>query len=597
MVAHSIRLFVSLLFTVSLFVYMGCTGVTRVPAVEPEARIVPRVLTYEEQRRFDGLFLEAVCQKQKGNFDAEYELLSAALSVNPNAPEALFELAQLKLSFGRMADTLHRVEGDSLLRRAIALAPDNMTCKEVLANHLARQGKYGEAIRLYEEMTAASPSVSMLSVLVALQEESGDYEGAVETITRLEAMDGKSEQYSIEKFKLYNELGDNERAYAAVEELCAEYPNDLSYRVLLGDLYQQNGYHEMALAVYRDVLAVEPSNSYAQISLLAYYKTAGEDSLYQALVEEVVLNPHTQSEAKIEAMRGYVTGAVQAKKDSTEVLSLFRRVLAEPQENRGIGELCAYYMTGIGMPMSSLEPVMVRILEVEPDYSRARLQLLDILLRKGDMEAVAKLCRDGSLYDPMQVVFYYYEGLALIRLGRNRDAMKAFLGGVGRISEETDTQMASELYASLGDLYHEMGQTDSCYAAYDKSLSYKPDNMMCLNNYAYFLSLDGHRLEDAEDMSRRTVDAEPANAVYLDTYAWILYQREQYTQARIFIDQALEHLEETVDNASVFDHAGVIYYRCGEAAEAVTYWTKALNLTDDEQERAAVERKVRTRKP
>ncbi len=554
------------------------------------------VLPYEEQRRFDALFLEAVRQKERENYDAEYELLATALSLNPDAPEALYELAQLKLSFGGVADTLHRAEGDSLLHRAVELDPSNTDFKEMLANQLARQGKYPEAVALYQEMAAKNPNTTLLSILAGLQEEAGDYRGAIRSITDLENMEGKNERYSLEKFKLYNELGDNEHAYAAIEALCAEYPLDLSYRVLLGDLYQQNGYPDMALAIYRDVLTLEPDNSYAQISLLAHYKATGQDSLYQTLVKEVVLNPNTQNEAKVEAIRGYVADAINIKKDSTEVLSLFRQALRQPQENRGLAELCAYYMAGIGLPAARLEPVMEKILEVEPDYGRARLQLLDILLRKNDMNGVAKVCPAGCQYEPTQVVYYYYGGLALGQLGRDKEALDVLEKGTEHVTEESDALLVSNLYATLGDFYHEAGYHEKAYKAYEEALTHKQDNLPCLNNYAYFLSLEGIRLDDAASMSRRTVDAEPENPTFLDTYAWILYKQKQYTQARIFIEQALAHTPEEEENAGIFDHAGDIYYRCRQRVAAVKMWVKALSLTRDKALRTIIKRKVRTRR-
>ena len=42
-------------------------------------------------------------------------------------------------------------------------------------------------------------------------------------------------------------------------------------------------------------------------------------------------------------------------------------------------------------------------------------------------------------------------------------------------------------------------------------------------------------------MSYRTVSAEPDNASYLDTYAWILFEKGRYTEARIYIDQPLRY--------------------------------------------------------
>ena len=79
--------------------------------------------------------------------------------------------------------------------------------------------------------------------------------------------------------------------------------------------------------------------------------------------------------------------------------------------------------------------------------------------------------------------------------------------------------------------------------------------MGCLNNYAYYLSERGERLTKAEEMSFKTIKAEPKNSTYLDTYAWILYMEERYAEAQIYIEQAIQNMDETQDNSVILEHA------------------------------------------
>lgn len=549
-------------------------------------------LTYAQQRRFNEFFLEAIRQKEAEHIDAESELLEAALRINPNAPEALYEMGVLKLSYTSYSDTLGRALGDSLLRKAVKTDPQNVYFKETLATYLANNADYREAIDLYEELADAKEDGETLTTLIWLYKTSGDYAGAIRTIDRLERIEGKSEQLSLEKFQTYLAMKDDEHAYRAIEDLCAEYPYDLRYRVLMGDLYDQNGYHEQALLIYKDVLTAEPDNSYAQISLLAYYKAAQADSLYLDLLHRVVLNPRTQSGARIEALRGYMEDNLRHGADSTQVLRLFNQALAQPQEDRSIAELKAYYVSEKQMPVDSLLDCMRTILRIEPDYTKARLQELLIMLQRDSMQQVAHICREGELYDPSEITFYYYEGTALYRMGRDNEAIRQLQRGTERIDESTDKTTASDLYALLGDVLHERKLHEEAYAAYDRALEYNEDNTFCLNNYAYFLSLDGIRLDQAERMSRKTIEAEPDEATYLDTYAWILYLKKDYAQAFEYIREALNLAEESAENASLFHHAGDIAYRLGNRAQALSYWKKALQLTTDRTARRIIQRKV-----
>lgn len=554
-------------------------------------------VNYAAGRRFDALFLEAIRQKEAEHIDAEYELLDAALKIRPDAPEALYEMGVLKLSYSMYSDTLSRAQGDTLLRRAVELEPGNCYFKETLATYLANSAKFAEAINLYEEIAENKENEETLSTLIWLYKTSGDYAGAIRTIERLEKLDGRSEPLSMEKFQTYLAMKDDEHAYQAIEDLCAEYPYDLRYRVLLGDLYDQHGYHEQALDIYRDVLTAEPDNSYAQISLLAYYKAAGADSLYLDLLNRVVLNPRTQSGARLEAMRGFAVDNVRNGGDAAPVLALFRKALAEPQENRDMAEMLADYMVEKRMPDDSLLTAMHTILSIEPDYTKARLQILRIMLQRNNMDQVAATCREGELYDPAELTFYYYEGTALYRMGRDHEAIRQLQHGVERIDESTDRELASDVYALMGDVMHGVGLKEDAYAAYDHALTYNANNLLCLNNFAYFLSIDRRQLDKAERMSRRTVEAEGDNAVYLDTYAWILYLKKQYAQADIYIKEALRYTEEVAENASIFEHAGDIAYSSGNRHAAFGYWRKALSLTTDRTAKRRVQRKLyRTRR-
>ena len=110
-----------------------------------------------------------------------------------------------------------------------------------------------------------------------------------------------------------------------------------------------------------------------------------------------------------------------------------------------------------------------------------------------------------------------------------------------QINEKSDKGIASDFYAILGDLYHSKEMHAEAYAAYDSSLVYNPNNIGTLNNYAYYLSVERTNLDKAEEMSYKTVKAEPENATYLDTYAWILFEKKRYTEARIYIEQAMKN--------------------------------------------------------
>lgn len=92
----------------------------------------------------------------------------------------------------------------------------------------------------------------------------------------------------------------------------------------------------------------------------------------------------------------------------------------------------------------------------------------------------------------------------------------------------------------LGDIYHQIGNDDKAFQAYDSCLVYTQSDATVLNNYAYYLSLKKKNLNKAEEMSRRSNELEPDNSTYLDTYAWVLYQLKRYDEAKDIMDKAVE---------------------------------------------------------
>ena len=97
-----------------------------------------------------------------------------------------------------------------------------------------------------------------------------------------------------------------------------------------------------------------------------------------------------------------------------------------------------------------------------------------------------------------------------------------------------------------------------------------------MNNYAYYLSVERRDLDKAEEMSYKTVKADPGNATYLDTYAWILFEKGNYAEARIYIDDAMKSDGEKSD--VIVEHCGDIYYMTGDVDGGLKYWQEALDM-------------------
>ena len=535
------------------------------------------VVAQDERRRYDAFFLEAICQKEKGNHDAAFDLLTHCVQIDSTRSEAYYYLA-------RYYDYLkNKDKALAYSEKAALLEPDNETYLETLANSYVARRQYDKAIDVMERIYGMnSEREDVLSMLVQLYEQQQDYEGAIRTLTRLETMDGKSERLSMAKSELYTRKGDKKAAISEMKQLADQYPNDQNYRCLYGTTLYMNGQQKKALAIYADVLKIEPDNRGAQMAMLSHFNEINDTVQSHIWLERMLMNKNTTTQDRVMLLRQVIGESEQSGGDSTQVLRLFHRVLSLPEADADLAIFCATYMNLKKMPSDSISPVLEHALTLEPTNAAARLQLVSYAWQAEDRDRVIALCQDARQYNPDEMAFYYYQGIAYYQKDQLDQALNAFQNGIGVITAQSDPAIVSDFYAVMGDILHQKGLSREAFVAYDSCLVWKDDNIGCLNNYAYYLSELGEQLDKAEQMSYRTIKAEPKNATYLDTYAWILFMQKRYSEAKIYIDQTLQY--DTDTSAVLLEHAGDIYYQAGDTAQALSYWQQALERAEKEDD-------------
>lgn len=530
--------------------------------------VTRRVLSYNDEQRFKYFYLGAVDQQMKGNYAGAFDLLNHCQEINPDAAEVYF-----------MRSAYHALlNNDSLtladIQKAAELNPQNNVYLERLAGAYIGSGKYDEAIEAYEKLYANNHDRDdVLNVLIRLYGQQKDYDNMLQTINRLENLEGSSEEITLARMRVYSLKGDKQAELAELKDLSKKHPNDMNYRVMMGNWLLQNELPADALKEYEYVLAQEPDNLMAQMSMLDYYNAIGQDSLAAELQEKLVVSPSTPLNSKMTLMRGIVNSNEQQGGDSTEVLRIFRHILAQPQKTSDMWELQAAYMSLKQMPQDSIDNSLRGALEVAPDNAGVRLQLIQSKWKDQLFDDVISLCKPALEYNPDEMAFYYFLGLAYFQKDEKDKALHTFQLGVSQINSESNKEIVSDFYAIMGDILHEKGREQEAYVAYDSCLQWKDDNLGALNNYAYYLSEKGKDLQKAEKMSYRTIKAEPKNSTFLDTYAWILFMQERYEEANIYIEQAVQN-DSTVSDV-VLEHAGDISAKLGNMKKAVEWWEKA----------------------
>ena len=538
----------------------------------------------------DRLFLDAVCSQLRGDDSTALRLLDSCRTVNPNAAEAFYRLAQQYTDMGN--DSL----ATQYMERAARLQPANDTYQESVAATYIQQRDYDSAIKAYENLYSHyRERTDILDILVRLYGAKKDYTRMLSTIERIEKIDGESDELTFMKMNVYEMRHDTKNAYRMLKALNDAHPNEPNYKVMLGNWLMNHSRRDEAFKCFQGALADDPQNAFALNSMYDYYRAGGDNASADKLREKILFSSQTESKTKVTMLQQAIKESEQNGGDSVVVLNLFDRTMAASPKDADISNMKAMYMKLKGMPVDSVNAAFEHTLTFEPDNNLARIKLIQDKWEKKKWDEVIALSTAGTQYNPDDMTFYYFLGLAYFQKDDDDHALDALKRGADEIDDHADPDMSSDFYGAMGDILFKKKQQEEAFEAYDKSLKWKEDNIVVLNNYAYYLSELRRDLKRAEQMSFKTVQAEPTNATYLDTYAWILFLQKRYDEARAYIDRALQNDTDTVNGPSavVIGHAGDIYCMCGDTDRAVELWQRALKAGGD---KAVLTRKIKTKK-
>lgn len=540
-------------------------------------------LGVKAQANFDYYYLEAEKCRLAEDYSSALDLYRHCLDINPEAPEALYNIGLLYLYM--RSDSI----GTSYIRQACERDTNNPYYLETLAALYLNKRDAESAIPVLEKMASLQSRRSdILSQLASLYSTVGDSDKAIGALNRIELLEGVSPQVTVEKFRLYKEKGQLDSAFVQLQALCEESPHDMNLRVIVGNQYMQAGDTVKALEIYDEVRRQEPANTGLQLAMLDYYRDSEQDERYNKVRDSLLFCPDSPTQLRTIMLQSYISDVQRDSTYAPRLVAAFDTLLARPQQDAQVLIMKAAYQVYSKQPQEALCQTMRQVLEVEPGNETALRELLQYYAEQNDEKGVEDISRRGLNYHPEEIAYAYYLGMALAEQKKLTDAADVLQQGLRVRTEFVSERLVSNVFGVLGDIYYQQGKEAEAFAAYDSALVYMEDNIMCLNNYAYYLSLKGEQLDRAEEMSYRTIRQEPENITYLDTYAWILFMKGDYAHARTYMDKVVDPKltdEELLSNerllGNLIEHAGDVYANCGEQETALRLWKLAKQKDDN----------------
>jgi len=579
---HHRKLFFLTSFTLAFFLFCTFFANAQSTQTTKERKGIP--LNEKEQRKFDYYFYEGINSKVQGKYDEAFDYLQHCYSIDSTNANVLTELGTFYNVLEEKSKAL------DFLKKAVKYDPKNYYYNMMLAGLSKESGNNQDAIAIYRFLLKEYPSkLELYMQLSQAYSDSGELQKAIEVLNELEKISGVSETTALTKFQLYSMLNQKEKAFTEIENIIAQNPEDPRYIVLLGDLYLQDNQPDKAIYYYNRAKAIDPDYPNLILSMVNYYEKTGNEGAAEEELRKAITGTEIDVDTKVQLLTRYIDILRQNKRDMQLVNSLFETLFDQYPHNTRLNLIYGNVLLLQEKKEEAMKQFEIYT-KANPSDPVGYEQMLRIVL-PDSIDRVIEITTEAIKYIPEAPQFYFYLGGAKYQQKKYKEALEVFEEGLKSAKIENPL-LKSDFYGQIGDLNYFLGNKEAAFENYEKALKLNPQNLPVLNNYSYYLSLEGKDLDKAEQMSSITVKTEPTNPTYLDTYGWVLFKQGAYTTAKIYIENAVKYSEEE-PSAEIFEHYGDVLYVTGEPEKALEQWKKAKELGSDSK---TLDEKIRTGK-
>jgi len=577
------------------------------------------------------IYLEAADAYEDGRYDDYYMLLRRAGSLDPTDPYIRGEIGEMQ-TISPLTDSAGREDAYRAIRDRYYADVSNYHYATVLAEMAKNMRRYDDLVHVWQTLDSVypdrtDPAMNLASVYLVqyIRGDSAAYDRCLAIYDRIQRGLGADIGLSSHKIRAYGVRRDTAAVVRELDFLRRSASADIDAQLFIGGTYAQFGMPDSALTYFDRACAIDSTYGPAYLARVELFNMTGDSTAYDREVFRAIESPDLEFDAKFKLLTDYV---VKLYSDSTQRPRIAHMFETLQELNPGEAELHAFYgayNNEIGRPAEAAEQYAYSI-ALDPSKPEVWQALVMAYGNSdGNNNRVLATAREAARRFPDDIYFPLVASNALLMRNKPAEAL-ALLDSID--IEAVDGNVKQSFYhGQRGDILYRLEMPDSAFAEYDRAIACNPENYGALNNAAYHMAVRGVNLQRAKLYSSMTVQAEPDNTTYLDTYAWVLFKLGEYDEARTYIDSALivmglidppsppldsgavtedgngetEIVEASGEivpvevqepSAEIYDHAGDIRYHTGDRDGALDMWKEALKLDPGN---ALIKKKVRQR--
>jgi tetratricopeptide (TPR) repeat protein len=549
---------------VILLAAAGCKSKKQVMADTSPAP--PEISDDQKQVRFGNLYVSACSERAKGNLQEALKLFEECRNIDPKDPAVHYELGTIYKLLGSndlaLANAKFAAESD----------PRNEWYQLLLIDCYNGLKQYNQSVKIRESLVKNFPTKNEFKEDLAIEYAiMGQYDKSFRIYNELEQTFGINEQITLNKVKLLKSQKKYRETESELKKLSASNKNEPRYYAYLAEFYLEQQDLEKAKAMYDKIIMVDPNNTTVNLALHDYYSNKGRESEAFQYLKKAFQNPDLEVSTKASIVGTYYSRA-ENKLDSAKEQGLqLARIMMEvhPQAT----ESNALYGDFLRLDK--------KVKEAAPYYYRAAINekrdfrvwdnLLFVDNELARYDSLEKHSRLAMELFPNQPVNYLYNGVANTQLKNYSKAAVALKDGLEFVID--NKMLMLQFLSALGDAHFYLKEYQTSDNYFEEALKLDSDNTYVLNNYAYYLSVRGANLDKAEKLSKRSLDLQPNNRNYMDTYGWILFQQKKYPLAEEWLAKAAK----SGKSATILEHYGDALFMQNKSEEALKQWEAAKN--------------------
>tara|TARA_Y100000385_G_scaffold260662_1_gene290743 strand:- start:531 stop:2276 length:1746 start_codon:yes stop_codon:yes gene_type:complete len=520
---------------------------------------------------FDSHFFTALKAKSLEDFDVALSHFEKCIKLDDKNAIPFYESAMINARNGSYDLATEQI------KIAVKIDSKNRWYALSYAEILFRNQDFTNSAIQYKKLITLEPGNEELYFMLAdTYIYANDFRKAIGVYDDLEKYKGVDKTLCMQKHKLYREINDMKGAIKELESILNTFPEDIEAMEILSELYLLNDDKESAFDLFKKIAIITPNNGRIHLTLADYYRENGDK---ESSFEELKLafkSSRLNIDTKVRILVSYYQLLTLNEEIKEQAYVLSELMITTHPDDLKARVVYADILYTDNKFQEAKEQYLF-VLDKDKDKSQVWSQVLFIQAEQSDFEGMLSTSYEALDYFPVDPLFYYFNGVSNKWFKNNEIAISSLEMGVEFVVDNQNLLL--EFYSSLADVYHATKQHKLSDEYYEKALEIDPNNVLILNNYAYYLSLRKKNLEKAKEMSFLCNDLEKNNGTYQDTYAWILYELKDYESAKEWMLKSLKNGSDK--SAVVVEHYGDILFKLGDINNAIEQWKIAKELGKD----------------